>query len=72
MAEFVPFAKNVEVNGETVSTIINAFPEYLTDMAFRILKLHGIDNPVPGKWYSQEAWLNAFKEISDISWLYIH
>lgn len=65
MAEFISFDENVEVNGETVSTVINAFPEYLTGMAIRILKEHGIDNPTPGQWYNQQLWLNAFKEISD-------
>lgn len=65
MAQFVPFADNVEVNGETVSAIINGFPENLIPIAIRILNEHGINNPVPGKWYSQKNWLDAFKEFSD-------
>ncbi|MBI9067317.1 MAG: hypothetical protein JEZ09_08495 [Salinivirgaceae bacterium] len=65
MAEFISFDDNVEVNGETVATIINSFPEYLTGIVIRILKEHGIDNPTSGQWYSQQLWLNAFKEISD-------
>lgn len=65
MAQFIPFDNNVEVNGETVSAIVNAFPEYLTNMALQILKKSGIVNPVPGQWYSQKSWLNAFKDISD-------
>jgi hypothetical protein len=24
-----------------------------------------LQNPEPDKWYSQEAWLNAFKEIAE-------
>lgn len=65
MAQFKSFDDNVEVNGETVSAIVNAFPEYLTNMALQILKNSGIENPIPGEWYSQKSWLNAFKEIGD-------
>lgn len=65
MAQFVPFDDNVEVNGETVSAITNAFPEYLTSMAIEILRQSGIDNPIPGQWYSQKAWLAAFKDIAE-------
>ena len=64
MAQFIPFAPNVEVNGETVLSIVNAFPEYLMDLAYKILSHNEISNPVPGEWYSQKAWLDAFKEIS--------
>ncbi len=65
MVQFVPFDKDVQVNGETVSAIINAFPEYLTTMALQILIENGINNPCPGIWYSQKAWLNAFKDIGE-------
>lgn len=64
MAQFEPFAPNVEVNGETVLSIVNAFPEYLMSMALKILEDNGISNPVPGQWYSQKAWLGSFHEIS--------
>lgn len=64
MAQYIAFDKNVEVNGETVATIINAFPEYLTEFAIKILKNHGIENPTPGEWYSQDNWLAAFADVS--------
>ena len=57
MVQCISFHPNVEVNGETVATIINAFPEYLTDFAIKILFEHGIEDPIPGQWYSQEKWL---------------
>jgi len=38
MAQFIPFDDNVEVNGETVSAIVNEFPEYMANMAIQILK----------------------------------
>ncbi|MDA3893805.1 MAG: hypothetical protein PF517_19245 [Salinivirgaceae bacterium] len=64
MDQYKAFDRNVEVNGETVATIINAFPEYLTEHAIKILKMHGIENAIPGEWYSQVNWLNAFADIS--------
>jgi hypothetical protein len=64
MAQFVPFAPNVEVNGETVLATVNAFPEYMRKIALDILKKNGIENPAPGIWYSQKAWLDSFKEVS--------
>jgi len=41
MVQYKSFDTSVEVNGETVSTIINAFPEYLTEFAalYEILQI---------------------------------
>ena len=63
MAEFKAFSSDVEVNGETVLSVVNAmtgFEEY----ALNILAENGIKNPEPGKWYKQQNWLDAFKQIS--------
>lgn len=65
MSQYVAFDSNVEVNGETVLTTVNSFPEVMRGFAMKILKSHGIDNPKPGEWYSQKAWLSSFKEISE-------
>jgi len=65
MAEFIPFNETVEVNGETVLTIVNAFPDFMQEKAIEILKNNNIVNPQIGEWYSQKSWLNTFKEISD-------
>ena len=65
MAQFQPFEPDVEVNGETVLTTVNSFPEFMRDMALKLLKDKGIENPQPGKWYSQKAWLESFKEIAE-------
>ena len=65
MAQFVPFAPGVEVNGETVLTTVNAFPEYMRDIALKMLESNGIKDPKPGEWYSQKAWLDSFREISE-------
>jgi len=62
MAQFVAFEKGVEVNGETVLSVVNGSP--IKEMALKILAKNGIDNPKPGEWYSQQAWLDSFREIS--------
>ena len=64
MAQFIAFDKQAEVNGETVLSIVSGMEMFKAE-ALNILKNNGIDNPVPGKWYSQQAWLNAFKSISE-------
>ena len=63
MAEFIPFAKNVEVNGQTVLTIVHAIRSN-EQWGFNILANHNITDIRPDGWYSQESWLNAFKEIA--------
>lgn len=64
MAQFIPFEDGVEVNGQTVLSIVNAFPEFLRAMGFEILGNHNINKPEHDNWYSQKDWLEAFKEVS--------
>lgn len=64
MAQFTPFSPNVEVNGQTARSIIDAIPVG-RDYRMAILERHGIKNPQPNQWYPQEKWLDAFKEIHD-------
>lgn len=63
MAQFVAFEKGVEVNGQTILSVIKALPVGQEERR-RILGKHGIQNPEAGKWYSQQAWLSAFKELA--------
>lgn len=65
MSQFVQFAPNVEVNGSTVLTTVNSFPEFMKNLAVKILENNGIVDPKPDGWYSQKAWLDSFKEIND-------
>jgi hypothetical protein len=62
MAEYTPFSPNVEVNGETVLSVVNALPSYKNVME-GVLSRHKLKDITAGKWYRQESWLNAFKEI---------
>lgn len=66
MAQFTPFSENVKVNGQTILTFINAIthPASKERMGI-ILKNNGIEEIKPDGWYSQKAWLDAFKEIND-------
>ncbi len=64
MAQFKSFDMNAEVNGETVWSIVSGMGAF-KDRAMKFLAENGIKNPEPGHWYSQQAWLNAFKTISE-------
>jgi hypothetical protein len=64
MAQFTPFAPNVEVNGETVTSIVDGMGSFKS-RGFDILTKNGIAQPEAGKWYSQQAWLASFKSIAD-------
>ena len=64
MAQFKAHSANVEVNGETVLSIVDGIGTMKT-MAMGILEQNGIKDPKPGQWFKQQAWLNAFKQISD-------
>lgn len=64
MAQFVSFNPEVEVTGAAVLAVVDGMGEF-RNMAERILVQHGIRNPQPDAWYSQQAWLNAFKTISE-------
>lgn len=63
MAQFIAFDQNVEVNRQTVLSIVNALDRG-KETRIEILKKNGI-NPESGEWFSQQAWLNAFKEIAN-------
>lgn len=64
MRPFVASSPSVEVNGETVLAVVAGMGLFQAK-AHQILAEHGIEDPQPGRWYSQQAWLNAFKEISE-------
>ena len=64
MAQFKAISPKVEVNGETVLSVLDGLG-VLKEAATAMLTKQGIVNPTPGKWYPQQAWLNAFKEIAE-------
>lgn len=68
MAPYVAFDQDVEVNGETVLAVVEGamgkFSESYQKRAVTALAEEGIEDPTPGQWYSQQAWLNAFERIA--------
>lgn len=56
-------SREAEINGDIVTKIIEALGPYKTK-GFKILIENGILKPQPGKWYNQQAWLNAFNTIA--------
>ncbi|MFP4091793.1 MAG: hypothetical protein ACLFUB_19100 [Cyclobacteriaceae bacterium] len=64
MAQYVSFAKGVEVNGQTILSFVNALPIYKSNMLDILIK-HGIKDLEADNWYPQQAWLDAFKEIGE-------
>lgn len=62
MEKFKASSPSVKVNGETVLSFVNAVPAS-KDNKLEVLKRYGIVDPQPGVWYSQQAWLDAFKQI---------
>lgn len=63
MAQYVAFNPEVEVNGTTVLSFVESMDNG-RDARRAILNKHGID-PGPGQWFSQQAWLDAFREVEE-------
>jgi hypothetical protein len=64
MAQFVAKDPRVEVSGKSVLSIVGGMGAFKTT-ARRILAENGIEDPLPGRWYRQQDWLNAFKQIAE-------
>jgi hypothetical protein len=63
MAQFVSFARGVEVNGETIYSVVDGMGAF-REKALDILGQNGIKDPKPGTWFPQQSWLDAFRTIS--------
>ncbi len=64
MAQFQALDSSVEVNGQTVLSVVEGMGSFKYK-ALKILEENGIADPQPGNWYSQQSWLDAFRAISD-------
>jgi hypothetical protein len=62
--QFQAFDPEIEVNGQTILSVVKGM---LTGgwLGEKMLRDEGIDEPKPGEWYGQQAWLNAFRNISE-------
>ncbi len=63
MTQFIAIDPRVEVNGETVLSIVDGMGAFLS-LSSKYLAQNGIIDPQHGQWYSQQDWLNAFKAIA--------
>jgi len=64
MAQFKTFAPNVQIIGQSITSVVTALPIGQEERK-AILSRHGIKNIVATDWYPLESYLNAFKQISD-------
>lgn len=64
MTQFKAISPSAEVNGEAVHAILDGVGT-MKQAALEMLRKNGIVDPQPGKWYPQQAWLDAFKEITE-------
>jgi len=63
MAQFQTFSSSVEVNGQTVLSLIKGMGSF-AQTALATLDRHGIKSPNVAGWYPQRQWLAAFQEIA--------
>ncbi|MFH1507427.1 MAG: hypothetical protein ABIG46_03220 [Candidatus Omnitrophota bacterium] len=63
MTLFVAKDKDIEVNGESILSIVEGM-KFSSLLALKLLKENGIADPKPGEWYSQQKWLDTFSAIT--------
>lgn len=63
MALYKAYDKNVEVNGQTIRTVIDGMS--IESKAKKYLEDEGIEDPKTDEWYPQQSWLDAFKKIAE-------
>lgn len=68
MAQFEAFDDDVEVNGQTVQSMIAGAGDVSSifeDRMEETLADHGIEEPRTDEWYAQQAYLDAFESVAD-------
>ncbi|MFC1853884.1 hypothetical protein ACFL27_27180 [candidate division CSSED10-310 bacterium] len=63
MPQFKALDPKVEVNGQTVLSIVDGMGTFKT-LSLEYLSQNGIPDPQLEAWYSQQDWLNAFHDIA--------
>lgn len=64
MALFKAYDPMVEINGEMILSFISGLGVF-RENALKLLDGHGITNPKSGRWYLQQAWLDAFSDLNE-------
>ncbi|MEZ3115804.1 hypothetical protein RYH80_07725 [Halobaculum sp. MBLA0147] len=65
MPTFEPLDDGVEVRGSAILSIVNGVPDAFTGQARELLAENGIEDPQPDEWYSQAAYLDAYRAVAD-------
>lgn len=65
MVEFEPFDTGVEIKGQAVLSVIAGVPDVFEDRAREILADNGIEEIDADSWHSQEAYLDAYRQITE-------
>lgn len=63
MGHYEALDEDVEINGQTIRATLEGVSRFSEDYRRRVreaLAAHGIEEPTPGAWYPQQAWLDAF------------
>ena len=63
MAQFIAFNPDAEVDGGTVLAFVNSMRRG-QEVRQEILAKHNVSAQI-GQWYSQQLWLDAFKEVAE-------
>jgi hypothetical protein len=71
--EYVAFEKGIDVNGQTVSSVVEGFAMFKKIPSDILLGLgignvgpDGLVQMAPDEWFSHELWLEAFKAIGKV------
>jgi hypothetical protein len=68
MPQYEAFSQDAEVNGRSVRSIVEGVGQFSSaykERALEILDNHGLPEPEEGEWYSMQAYLDAFAELTD-------
>jgi len=64
MTVFEADSPDVEVIGDSILALVDGMGAFRS-AALQILRQLGIEDPQPGEWYNQQAFLSAFREIAE-------
>lgn len=68
MVQYEAIDPDVEINGQTVLSMIEGVSRFSEEYRRRVrdaLAENGVDDPTPGEWYPQQAWLDAFGVLAE-------
>ncbi len=64
VAQFKAFSSDVEISGQSVGSVLAGMGVF-KPLGLSVLERNGIVDPQPGRWFPQQAWLDAFRALAD-------